>query len=104
MSVLIGCIADDFTGATDLAGTMVREGMRSVRTIGVPTDPPPDVDAVFLLANHGPVVAGKSRGAGVYASEEVEETANRHLLLHAKNLRVLTDEQVEELERTFPRD
>lgn len=53
MSVLLGCIADDFTGATDLAGTLVREGMRSVQMIGVPSGPAPDVDAV--------VVALKSR-------------------------------------------
>ena len=53
MGVLLGCIADDFTGATDLAGTLVREGMRSVQMIGVPTGPAPDVDAV--------VVALKSR-------------------------------------------
>ncbi|HEY4999373.1 MAG TPA: 3-oxo-tetronate kinase, partial [Usitatibacter sp.] len=34
--VLLGCIADDFTGATDLANNLVRGGMRVVQTIGVP--------------------------------------------------------------------
>ena len=34
--VLLGCIADDFTGATDLANNLVRAGMRTVQTIGVP--------------------------------------------------------------------
>ncbi len=48
MSVLLGCIADDFTGATDLAGTLVREGMRTVQMIDVPTGPAPDVDAVVI--------------------------------------------------------
>jgi uncharacterized protein YgbK (DUF1537 family) len=33
---LLGCIADDFTGATDLANMLVRSGMRTVQTIGVP--------------------------------------------------------------------
>lgn len=33
---LLGCIADDFTGATDLANTLVRQGMRTVQTIGIP--------------------------------------------------------------------
>jgi uncharacterized protein YgbK (DUF1537 family) len=33
---LLGCIADDFTGATDLANNLVRAGMRVVQTIGVP--------------------------------------------------------------------
>jgi len=32
----LGCIADDFTGATDLANNLVRAGMRVVQTIGVP--------------------------------------------------------------------
>lgn len=34
--MILGCIADDFTGATDLANTLVRNGMRSVQLIGVP--------------------------------------------------------------------
>src|ERR1700732_4104117 len=55
MPVLLGAIADDFTGATDLANTLVRQGMRTVQLIGVPTGRPhpEDVDAV--------VVALKSR-------------------------------------------
>ena len=60
MGLLLGCIADDFTGATDLAGTLVRAGMRSVQMIGVPTGPAPDVDAV--------VVALKSRTTPVEAA------------------------------------
>jgi uncharacterized protein YgbK (DUF1537 family) len=52
---LLGCIADDFTGATDLASMLVRGGARTVQTIGVPDRPLPtgDVDAL--------VVALKSR-------------------------------------------
>lgn len=49
MSLLLGCIADDFTGATDLAGMLVRAGMRTVQMIGVPQGPlPQDVDAVVI--------------------------------------------------------
>ncbi len=52
--LLLGCIADDFTGASDLANNLVRSGMRVVQTIGVPTAPlGSHVDAV--------VVALKSR-------------------------------------------
>ena len=36
MSILLGCIADDFTGATDLANNLVRHGMRVAQTIGIP--------------------------------------------------------------------
>jgi len=54
LGLKLGCIADDFTGATDLANNLVRSGMRVVQTIGVPTTPlSADVDAV--------VVALKSR-------------------------------------------
>lgn len=46
---LLGCIADDFTGATDLANNLVRGGMRVVQTIGVPTVPLlEEVDAVVV--------------------------------------------------------
>jgi len=54
MSILLGCIADDFTGATDLANNLVRSGMRVVQTIGVAARPLDEAaDAV--------VVALKSR-------------------------------------------
>lgn len=36
MSILLGCIADDFTGATDLANNLVRNGMCVSQTIGIP--------------------------------------------------------------------
>lgn len=39
MNVLLGCIADDFTGGTDLAGMLVKAGMRTVQLVGVPQDP-----------------------------------------------------------------
>ncbi|MCT9123854.1 3-oxo-tetronate kinase [Cupriavidus gilardii] len=51
---LLGCIADDFTGATDLANMLVKSGMRTVQTIGVPPSAAPlQADAI--------VVALKSR-------------------------------------------
>ena len=37
-TILLGCIADDFTGATDLANNLVRAGMRVTQVIGVPAD------------------------------------------------------------------
>ncbi len=58
MTLALGCIADDFTGATDLANNLVRAGMRVVQTIGVPpADAAIDADAI--------VVALKSRTAPV---------------------------------------
>ncbi|RFC75155.1 3-oxo-tetronate kinase [Streptomyces sp. AcE210] len=71
MSVRLGCIADDFTGATDLANNLVRAGMRVVQLIDVPaegtdptTDPAADADAV--------VIALKSRTVPV--AEAVESS------------------------------
>ncbi|MGQ4877516.1 3-oxo-tetronate kinase [Billgrantia sp. LNSP4103-1] len=46
---LLGCIADDFTGGTDLASTLVQGGMRTIQCLGVPSDPiDTDADAVVV--------------------------------------------------------
>ena len=55
MSALLGIIADDFTGATDIASTLVKSGLRTVQMIGVPDSPPDAVDADAV------VIALKSR-------------------------------------------
>ena len=57
MTPYIGCIADDFTGATDLANQFVRAGLRVVQTIGVPQrglDRPVDVVVVALKSRTVP--------------------------------------------------
>ena len=56
----------------------------------------------ILLANHGPVVAGKDLESAVYATEELEETAKLYLMLRGNRLRILTPEQVAELHRRYP--
>ncbi|MGA2113777.1 MAG: 3-oxo-tetronate kinase [Bryobacteraceae bacterium] len=49
MAPLLGAIADDFTGATDLAGMLVKHGMRTVQMFGVPrTAPPSSIDAIVV--------------------------------------------------------
>ncbi len=50
MKLALGCIADDYTGASDLANTLTRAGLRTVQTIGVPADELklPEVDAVVV--------------------------------------------------------
>jgi uncharacterized protein YgbK (DUF1537 family) len=63
--IILGCIADDLTGATDLANNLVRAGMRAVLTVDVPGhDDAIDADAV--------VVALKSRT--IPAAEAVEQS------------------------------
>jgi len=54
-----------------------------------------------LLANHGPVVAGDSLEAAVFATEELEETAKLYLLLRNLNPRYLSPAQVADLAKTF---
>jgi len=125
---LLGSIADDLTGATDLCNTLVRGGMRTIQVVGVPSGdfviPPADAVVVslksrtiatdeavrlqagrhtaVLLANHGPVVSGTSLDAAASAAEELEETARLHLMLRGCHIRFLTPEQVAELRQRFP--
>jgi 3-dehydrotetronate 4-kinase len=57
--MLLGCIADDFTGATDLAGMLVANGMRAVQMIGVPDGSANiDADAVVIALKTRTVPAG----------------------------------------------
>src|SRR6516225_1160622 len=54
-----------------------------------------------LLANHGPVVAGATLEAAVFATEELEETARLYLLLRGMNPRYLSPEQIKDLVKVF---
>lgn len=104
-SVAVSCLAD-----IDPANVLPPITAYYVMKIGklplVPYFPPGDLDLAravremasdhhaVLLANHGPVVAGKSLEDAVYATEELEETAKLFLLLKDRKTRFLTDEQV----------
>ncbi len=70
MAILLGAIADDFTGASDLANTLVKSGMRTVQTIGIPPDSLDlgDADAV--------VIALKSRS--IPAAEAIEQSLDAY--------------------------
>ncbi|HKH00567.1 MAG TPA: 3-oxo-tetronate kinase [Bradyrhizobium sp.] len=60
MTLALGCIADDYTGASDLANTLTRCGLRTVQTIGVPSDDLdlPEVDAVVVSLKSRSIDAG----------------------------------------------
>jgi ribulose-5-phosphate 4-epimerase/fuculose-1-phosphate aldolase len=109
-SVAVSCLPD--IDPRDVLPPLTAYYVMRVGTLPlVPYYPPGDMnlaDAVrglagrhsaVLLANHGPVVAGKNLEAALYATEELEETAKLHLLLHGRNPRCLTQEQVAELRR-----
>lgn len=70
--IVLGCIADDFTGATDLANNLVRAGMRVVLTVDVPA-PSQQIDADAV------VVALKSRTVPVAAAVKLSVDACRWL-------------------------
>lgn len=59
-NISLGCIADDYTGASDLANTLTRAGLRTVQTIGVPADDLtlPEVDAVVVSLKSRSIEAG----------------------------------------------
>lgn len=73
---LLGCIADDFTGATDLASNLVRHGMRVIQTIGIPAQGlDEDCDAV--------VIALKTRTT--CACDAIDESLNALAWLQAQD-------------------
>jgi 3-dehydrotetronate 4-kinase len=76
VTLALGCIADDYTGASDLANTLTRQGLRTVQTIGVPSDDLklPEVDAV--------VVSLKSRS--IEATEAVARSRDAEKWLRSR--------------------
>jgi uncharacterized protein YgbK (DUF1537 family) len=76
MSLALGCVADDYTGASDLANTLTKAGLRTIQTIGVPEDDRalPEADAV--------VVALKSRS--IPADEAVARSREAERWLRAR--------------------
>ena len=91
--MILGCIADDFTGATDLANNLVRAGMRVVQTIGVPGDASSARDGVApsgwtgLAEVDAVVIALKSRTAPV--EEAVAQSLAAARWLRARGARQL---------------
>ena len=111
-AVAISCLAD--VNAEDVFPPITAYAIMQVGKLALaPYYPPGDeslAEAVrklagrhhaILLANHGPVVAGTSLDAAVNAIEELEQTAKLVLLLRGQALRLLTPEQVAELNRRF---
>ncbi|MEI6162371.1 MAG: four-carbon acid sugar kinase family protein, partial [Roseococcus sp.] len=77
---LLGCIADDFTGATDLASTLVRQGMRVAQVIGVPTGPLPEADAVIIALKSRTIPAGEAIAQSLAACDALLAAGARQIL------------------------
>jgi 3-dehydrotetronate 4-kinase len=78
----LGCIADDYTGASDLANTLTRCGLRTVQTIGVPADDLdlPDVDAVVVSLKSRSIEAGLAVSRSRSAEKWLRGRGARHVL------------------------
>ena len=112
-SVAVSCLAD-----IDKENVLPPITAYYVMKIGtlplVPYFPPGDINLAkavkemasdhhaVLLANHGPVVAGKTLEDAVYAIEELEETARLFLLLKNMKTQYLNQNQVNALAKLFP--
>ena len=79
MALLLGCIADDLTGATDLANTLVRQGMRTVQVIGVPAagEPLPEADAIVVALKSRTIPAAEAVAMSRAALERLKAAGAR---------------------------
>jgi uncharacterized protein YgbK (DUF1537 family) len=82
MTLLLGSIADDFTGATDLANTLVRQGMRTVQLIDVPdvATKLPDADAVVVALKSRTIPAADAVNQSLAALAWLERQGARQIL------------------------
>lgn len=82
MSLLLGCIADDYTGASDLANMLRRNGLRTVQTIGVPDASLalPDVDAVVVSLKSRSIPAGQAVALSLEAETWLRGRGAGHVL------------------------
>ncbi len=81
-TISLGCIADDYTGASDLANTLTRAGLRTVQTIGVPSDDLalPEVDAVVVSLKSRSIEAGLAVSRSRAAEKWLRSRGARHVL------------------------
>jgi uncharacterized protein YgbK (DUF1537 family) len=80
--ISLGCIADDYTGASDLANTLTRCGLRTVQTIGVPASDLalPEVDAVVVSLKSRSIEAGLAVSRSRSAEKWLRERGAAHVL------------------------
>ncbi|MBY5583026.1 3-oxo-tetronate kinase [Rhizobium leguminosarum] len=82
MAIFLGSIADDYTGASDLANTLTKNGLRTVQTVGIP-DPSlalPDVDAVVVSLKIRSIPASDAVTAATSAERWLRQRGAGHVL------------------------
>nr|WP_298688876.1 3-oxo-tetronate kinase [uncultured Dongia sp.] len=80
--MLLGAVADDLTGATDLALTLSRGGMRTVQVVGVPEKPLdlPEADAVVLALKSRTIPAGEAVAQSRAAAQILQAAGARQII------------------------
>ena len=81
MTLLLGCVADDITGATDMALMLARNGMRTVQVIGVPpaARPLPEADAIVVALKSRTIPAAEAVAQSLEAATRLTEAGARQL-------------------------
>ncbi len=82
MSLRLGCIADDYTGASDLANMLRRNGLRTVQTIGIPRSSLalPEVDAVVVSLKSRSIEAERAVSLSLEAEQWLRGRGAGHVL------------------------
>ncbi|HUC12540.1 MAG TPA: 3-oxo-tetronate kinase [Stellaceae bacterium] len=82
MALLLGAIADDFTGATDLCNTLVRRGMRTVQLIDVPRAGTelPDAEAIVVALKSRTIAAADAIAMSLAALDWLQQAGARQIL------------------------
>jgi 3-dehydrotetronate 4-kinase len=82
VTLRLGCIADDYTGASDLANTLTRAGLRTVQTIGVPAAELklPEVDAVVVSLKSRSIDASLAVSRSLSAEQWLRRRGVTHVL------------------------
>jgi len=78
--MLLGCIADDFTGASDLANTLARNGMATVQFVGVPAGAPPSCEAGVVALKTRSISPGDAVSESLWALDWLRGQGCRQFL------------------------
>lgn len=81
MSIVLGCIADDLTGATDLAMILVREGFKTVQIVGAPepSTPIPNADAVVVALKSRTIPASDAVNMSLASCDWLQKAGARQI-------------------------
>lgn len=77
--MLLGAIADDMTGATDLASVLLRARCRVVLTLGIPRGTPPDVDAIIIATKSRTAPLDEAKAISAQAAEFLQKAGAEQL-------------------------